>query len=106
MVRAFNTSSWEVEAGRSLRVPGQPGVHNELRLHSETLDKKQNQNKENQKKHRDYVSGLRCSASAWHTQGVNRHRVTAHFCGTGYHPGLQKANAKVVASEWMDGSNN
>lgn len=27
-------------------VPGQPGVHNEPRLHSETLDKTQNQNKE------------------------------------------------------------
>lgn len=52
-------------------VPGQPGVHNEPRLHSETLDKTQNQNKETKRSwHRGYVSGLRHTASAWQTQGT------------------------------------
>lgn len=27
---SFNCSTWEVEAGKSLRAPGQPRVHNEI----------------------------------------------------------------------------
>lgn len=36
MVHFFNTSTWETEAGKSLSVPGQPGLHNEILCQNKT----------------------------------------------------------------------
>lgn len=93
MVHAVSTSSWEVEAGRSLQFQASLVCIMSQGYNSETLDKKQNQNKETKRSwHRGYVSGLRHTVSAQQTQGVKQAQSN-NSSRCGYHPGLQMANA-------------